>query len=431
LKARGVLFFEKMRAYRREDRVIGRRHIVSVGLLACAVGMGHSRAVVGAEDTNVACLADGGASTSRADGAALDSLSDVRRSDDVFSTLSANAWLSPCREYRGQPDQCVRIELRADGSFVWSTRSSDIISKKTGGWNFRLGEEGSGILLFSGWGVARFSLRDGELSLTGVRAGTLRAGERLEGIGTRASLPEVATPTIQRDLVAGPWYKANELHTPDLPDQVDFGDDGTARLLYRGGGCRFSSTWSVFRTGDHWALLWGVLNQPAQDRCELSDVASVPYTLQSPVSFAEGYLELHGQPYSRELSSEQHVILRGRGLRASATMHGRLIAGRTTEIDIEFTSTRPKPMRVTGFVLSVQPLARSGDGYALTGTSEVLVQQQFEDEVLKPGDAFAVRLSITPTTPEPWTQLRFELRGDKTTKWNVITTVHEVSASAS
>lgn len=338
----------------------------------------------------------------------------------LFEALTAHAWMR-CAD-GPMAKSCTIVELRADGTYLWSAGSDVVARSDRGVWNWRVSSPWAGALFLSSSGVVRFELSGAELDFPPV--GRLEAGAKLEVKGNPSQLKPVTPPALYTELINGPWLKANDFDSYRLPDRIRFFTGGRAAFGYRDGECVHESTWSVY-TVDRAGRIWYLLAEARPNRCDVRDVQPTANSFRSPIELLDGTLLLQ-QPYRRvqDLSEKQVVVLDAGRWRATGTLSGQLVEGETVVLDLQVSGARPQPMRADRVTISLHSLEKQDHGFSYTGESEVLATVDLGGVMLETREKLPIRVSLTPRLVTDWADLRIELEGDTSMPGSVIASVH-------
>ena len=346
--------------------------------------------------------------------------------EQLLARLTRNAWREQCRSYNGWPESCNTVELRADGTYTWVTRSDVGERGDEGRWSFQPNEDGA-LLFLSESGVVHVRFEGDQLIFGPLDR--LHAGEPLP-TRSRPSLPAVAPPELFRELTNGPWFKANDFHAYYLPDQAEFRPDGTVVLSYRGGECRLVANWSLYRTGRPRSFGWELIYRGANS-CDLRKPHQASSRFKSRVELTEGFLWM-SEPYTRNPSAtrQQRIHLDDGRLLLEGTFSGPLVAGHSVKGDLTLEPLGSLSVAITGLKVSLAPIERVDGTFQSAGPRRVLATVALSNRPLTAGSGVAVTVSLTPRESAEWATLYFEVEGERRTTLQTMTTVHTSLGSA-
>ncbi|MEM9456984.1 MAG: hypothetical protein AAGF11_22595 [Myxococcota bacterium] len=326
----------------------------------------------------------------------------------LFNFIVASEWVdSGCGPSEDPlPPTCERIELRANGDYVWTAVSDYIERDDAGRWNLWTDAE-RGLVFLDNGSVLDF-MPDGDgLRLQGR---LLQPGRPLLVEGDAARLSTVTPSYLWCRLVDHPWIKTNDFDKFMDSDAITFSPEGGFEASYRSDECSHGGTWGLLSeeigTGAPTSPLrtrLSVRSRSDNNACDLRDggrPASLPSNNEPYVR--DELLVLGSASYHPDDGEERGQVLvydrYGTSL-ATVVSTERFTPGQEIQLRLEFDNRAHQQFTLHAFTVAQRHDDRSTDA---------LIRVELGAQVLDPGEHFEAQASWTIPVPAADEPLRLE-----------------------
>jgi hypothetical protein len=323
--------------------------------------------------------------------------------DEIFDFLTNTSWEDlGCRPIAGPhlAPTCEILEFRRNGTYSWTAMSDYLERSKTGSWNFKLSNDTSnaGQMYLENGSVIWFA----RVNSTSVifNYDNFTSTEKIDYSPdelkmNRSGLSEITPSKMYLTFIEkSPWRKTDDFNLFTYPELITFYSNGTFFESYRQGECSHGGTW-----GFDGRML---ISQSHPNNCDIREgtTGHLPGTWDAPIFETSDLLILsQSSYYSSDNDTEEKVFTFDpyyRSVRVTGEFNGTFAKDVPTTIDFTFRNVDDIEKKLDKFKIEMTVLTRNNDSFSITDQSAKLVESDYSDILLQPGEEHHDTMKITP-----------------------------------